>query len=500
MNNLKRQIENLESENSVLKDDIKHDKAAKEVRELYEAEKWKNLAEISSLKQKNEALKEVAKDSEEISSAFKVDYDELERYKKEIVMLKKEKDENKKDKKILSLERKLLKAQAEIKKLQLGRDITEDTDIEFEEAYQTFSTPYSMKLQNKSRFPILCYGKKAITVQRRIEFSKKGSLLYSDIPFMLGKKPVISESSHKSLSNEQENFEFLALNSEQQQKGVKRKYNTVKNSPRKKKKEACSPTPENRLELKELHAPVSPMKQDTLIVTESVPNIRKLRGGKRGSPRVRAFATAGSANLSRGTDSGSEQEISRFDEDSEPLKSSTPCQSSDVEQSRREKRSIHEASLKLKSSLKLTANIGTNIGTDEESPNQAKPKTSDSSLAKESCYRPSNPEVISENGSTGMYYNPNPSKSRKAHKRLDQSVIQPVKDEVKSPLRKKAIPVKHKRVENNMVELKKPSNTILEPGASARARILHSGLNIEVIVVIYTITKIWPTFNFIRDP
>ena len=473
----------MESENSVLKDNIKHDKAAREVRELYEVEKWKNLAEISSLKQKNEALKEVAKDSEEISSAFKVDYDELERYKKEIVLLKKENDEHKKDKKILALERKLLKAQAEIKKLQLGRDTIEDTDMEFEETDQTFSTPSRIKLHNKSRFPILCYGRKAKTVQRRIEFRKKGSLLYSDIPFMLGKKPVISESSHKSLLNDQEDFEFLVRNSEQLNKGVKRKNNTVKNSPRKKKKEACSPASENRLELKELHTPVSPIKQDTLIVTEAVSNIRKLRGEKKGSPYARSFvAVAGSTNLIRGTDSGSEQEMSRFDEDSEPLKSSTPCQSSDVEQSRREKRSIHEASLKLKSSLKLSANIDTNIDTDEESPDQSNLKASDSSLAKESCYRPSLPEVISENGSTGMYFNPNPSKSRKAHKRPDQPAMQPVKDDVKSPLRKRVVPVKHERVENNMVELKKPLNSVLEPGASARARILHSGLNIEVIL------------------
>ena len=132
INELKRDIENLESEKSTLKDNIKHDKAARDLKEMYEGEKWKNLAEISTLKQQNEALKEKAIETEDISHAFKVDYEEMENYKKENAALKKERDDNKKDKKILSLERKVLKAHTEIKKLQLDRGICADNAPNFE--------------------------------------------------------------------------------------------------------------------------------------------------------------------------------------------------------------------------------------------------------------------------------------------------------------------------------------------------------------------------------
>ena len=72
VNDLVRKIENLTTENESLQDKIRNDSAAKKLKELYEGEKWKFLAEISTLKQENDALRQAAMETEEISNAFKV--------------------------------------------------------------------------------------------------------------------------------------------------------------------------------------------------------------------------------------------------------------------------------------------------------------------------------------------------------------------------------------------------------------------------------------------
>ena len=424
INDLKRQIENLETEKSALKDRIKNDKASKQIKEVYEAEKWKNLAEISTLKQQNEALKERAKENQEISNAFKSDLNELEKLRKENALLRKEQDESKKDKQITKLSRKLEKALTEIRKLQNNRrDHLEDLDVTVGEtnlASVTFKNLQISGFQTKRRFPIFNLKRRPMLRQRRTKFLKLGSLLYSDFTCVLGKKPIISDSPPSFREDDApEDLDFTFSLQDSVQAGMKRKGEPAKSSPRKRKKGV------------DHQSPYSPMKPTTLNVKTNLPSIRCL------SPQPVHRESTKPSNPVLSFPSQTDSSDYNY---SEPLSSSTPCRQ----------------------------------GKEVSVGGQSQPRDQETMEAR-SSFHPSAPETVIEGGVKNLYFNPNPVKVRTAHRMVEPVPIPRVpvsmsaaeKTTAKAKVTTSAVLLKSTKVDVSLV-------------SAARGKLLQSGLTIEV--------------------
>ena len=193
-NTLKSKIDDLLAEKESLEEKIKNNVEIKRLKEIYENEKWKNLADISNLTQQNEALK--VRFEEQV-----IDHTELEKLKKENCELKKELDENKKDRAINALRRKLRRAEAQIRKLY--QQINNDKDYVFaNDATEEKITlddilSYSMQPYEQNRFPILMLRKERQNIKKKVPFQKLSDLSYFDPPNVYFHKPSISFSDHK---------------------------------------------------------------------------------------------------------------------------------------------------------------------------------------------------------------------------------------------------------------------------------------------------------------
>ena len=119
---LKQQIEDLEREKKSLETNMKNGQHLDDVKRTYEESKWKNLAEISKLKQESSFLEKQVKELEETSEAVKKTNIELRRqiesHQNQIKLSENlEKSLDKRDKNILSLEKKLSQALQDNEKL-----------------------------------------------------------------------------------------------------------------------------------------------------------------------------------------------------------------------------------------------------------------------------------------------------------------------------------------------------------------------------------------------
>lgn len=439
INELKRTIENLEGEKTNLEDQIKNDRESKRIKEIYEGEKWKYLAEISSLKQQNEALKQRAKEDEEISSAFRVEVGELEKCKKELATLKKEINDNKKDKRILALTRKLEKANTEILKLSKGRS---SQDLSVFTANDEIKPGHSASFLNimssnttfspRRRFSIFSGKHKQRGGVKKTKFIRLGSLLYGEVPSVLGQKPVLSDSIPSVDHDQEEENIMLILNS-----------STARDYPMKRKAEVLHYSPK-----KKLKGPGSAQSNLSVVTSNPPPKTRD-------SAAIRIISPMSLENKYNSSQEESfmciVQEPSSSDEapeiiEPEPLSCSTPSRK----------------------------------------PSLVKPSDP---IGSTSAFNASAPMTIVENGSNQIYFNPNPSKSRLAHETRKPQPVPPSRISAPVVPTVQAIPSKSK---NTRISKSKDSNssvllpaTKLETSAStgtARSKILQTGLLIEVII------------------
>ena len=435
INELKRTIENLEGEKNNLEDQIKNDRESKRIKEIYEGEKWKYLAEISSLKQQNEALKQRAKEDEEISSAFRVEVGELEKCKKELATLKKEINDNKKDKRILALTRKLEKANTEILKLSKGRS---SQDLSVFTANDEIKPGHSASFLNimssnttffpRRRFSIFSGKHKQRGGVKKTKFIRLGSLLYGEVPSVLGQKPVLSDSIPTVDHDQEEEKIMLILNS-----------STARDYPMKRKAEVLHYSPK-----KKLKGPGSA--QSNLSFVNPQPKTSD-------SAAIRIISPMSLENKYNSSQEESfmciVQEPSSSDEapeiiEPEPLSSSTPSR---------------------------------------------KPSLASDPIGSKSAFQASAPLTIVENGSNQIYFNPNPSKSRLAHETRKPQPVRPSRISAPVVPTVQAIPSKSK---NTRISKSKDSNSsVLLPASkletsaitgTARSKILQTGLLIEVII------------------
>ena len=209
-NTLKKQIEDLILEKENLEDRLKNDVVVKRMKETYENEKWKNLAEISNLRQQNEALKVQFTEQDEELIKCQVDYDDYERLKKENCDLKKEMDENKKDRTINVMKRKIMKADAQIRKMRkhitndqdfiFPTDHEEKDDLTLEKCLEAAMQP--IEQQVRPRFPILILKNQSIQKRNKVPFLKMGDISYIDPPNAYSHKPSLSFSFFKEKPQE----------------------------------------------------------------------------------------------------------------------------------------------------------------------------------------------------------------------------------------------------------------------------------------------------------
>merc|ERR1719431_338716 len=124
---LQKSLEDLQARNKALENDLNNGIKIKSLKQTYEELKWKNLAEISSLKQENAAVEKRCKDQAEVIESIQKKNKELVAILGKVTDRQKnaesvEKQLDKKEKNIASLERKLEKALKENEKLKLRLD------------------------------------------------------------------------------------------------------------------------------------------------------------------------------------------------------------------------------------------------------------------------------------------------------------------------------------------------------------------------------------------
>jgi len=124
---LQKRLEELQAKNEALENDLNNGIKIKSLKQTYEELKWKNLAEISSLKQENAAVEKRCKDQAEVIESIQKKNKELVAILGKVTDRQKnaesvEKQLDKKEKNIASLERKLEKALKENEKLKLRLD------------------------------------------------------------------------------------------------------------------------------------------------------------------------------------------------------------------------------------------------------------------------------------------------------------------------------------------------------------------------------------------
>ena len=418
INELKRTIENLEDEKSSLQDQIKNDTESKRMKEIYEGEKWKNLAEISSLKQQNEALKQRAQEVQEISSAFRAEVGELEKCKQDLVELRKEMDGSKKDKQIMKLTRKLEKANTEIIRLSKTRNsldtsvfsLTEDVQPVRSASFLNLVTSKTV-LSSQRRFSFFSCKHKTSARTKRTKFSRLGSLLYGDTSCALNRKPVISYSLPSSdLEKEEDNIMFN-LNTSLYSR-PKRKIDVSQSPPKKKLKGS------NQTQISSMSAKPSPL-------TREIAGIRII------SPTSidHKFNSSLDEAPVHGSDS-SEEDITG----PEPLSTSTPCRMPAV--------------TKVSQPKEFTTGFHT-----------------------------SKPLTIAENGSNQIFFNPNPSKSRQAHSSKKPEPVPPSRISVPTSRNTR---ISKPQVVNCSVLLPATKTDTVTSSSTARSKILQTGLVIEV--------------------
>ena len=242
-----------------------------------------------------------------------------------------------------------------------------------------------------------------------------------------------------------------------------------------------SPSPRPKPKNTKSATPTSPSKQARSSL--SLISIRKLRETAAGQDMSTTNSEAPA------TSSDSETEMLGFDNDSEPLESSTPSRPDN-----KPSPGVKKSKIKANNSSNRSKTGGStssyaripSLFNEGESRDQTVSELIPERSAEESCYQPSRPELISQDGSTSLYFNPNPAKSRSAHIKPEIRAVPPVRTSKPppSPSTKEKKAVKPRRVENNTAELIKPGKAELVPGASARARLLNSGFKIEVIVLL----------------
>merc|ERR1719354_357405 len=235
-NGLKGRIEELESENETLEEKLK--KELKKLKAQYEEDKWRNIAEISNLRQQNTTLQKKVDEKSESLQNFDIITLDIKKIKKENAELKKKLEETRQDRQVEILMRKLAKAEAHIKKL-----ATKNLD-EIDECFIPPDSPVRTRSRASSdpemsenenitdvtkedetiipkqtvRFPILfpLRSKNIIhktAAAKPCRIFKAASISYSDPPLVLGLKPVISfsNSSKENLQNDGENAQDLPL-------------------------------------------------------------------------------------------------------------------------------------------------------------------------------------------------------------------------------------------------------------------------------------------------
>ena len=124
---LNKSLEELQARNKALENDLNNGLKIKSLKQTYEELKWKNLADISSLKQENAAVEKRCKDLTESNESIQKKNKELVAILGKVTDKQKnadsmEKQLDKKEKSIATLERKLEKALKENEKLRLRLD------------------------------------------------------------------------------------------------------------------------------------------------------------------------------------------------------------------------------------------------------------------------------------------------------------------------------------------------------------------------------------------
>ena len=122
--NLRQQIDDLLKKNREIEDDIKRGKHVEGIKNKFEEEKWKNLAEISQLKQEKFTLEQSNEELKEINGVLQKSNDEHEKNFERFETATKikehlEKDLEKRNKSIANLEKKLAQAHEANAKLKL---------------------------------------------------------------------------------------------------------------------------------------------------------------------------------------------------------------------------------------------------------------------------------------------------------------------------------------------------------------------------------------------
>lgn len=217
-NSLEKKIEDLVTEKESLEEKIKNDVVFKKMKETYENEKWKNLADISNLRQQNEAFKVRFSEQETEAKKFLVDFKEYEKLKKENIDLKKDLDESKKNRQINALRRKLIKAETQIRKLYKQINTDQDLIFPIEEPEENLTLEKilssAMQPTEPVRFPILMFGNQYLKKKNKVRFLKQGDISFCEPPDAYAHKPSISFSDFKSNTTQDKNS-FKILDNEE---------------------------------------------------------------------------------------------------------------------------------------------------------------------------------------------------------------------------------------------------------------------------------------------
>ncbi len=416
-NTLKSKIDELLAEKESLEDKIKNNVEIKRLKETYENEKWKNLANISNLTQQNEALKVRFEQQELEVKKSTIDVKEFEKMKKENCELKKELDENKKDRAINALRRKLTRAEAQIRKL--FQQINNDQDFVFAsdtvEENITLDEILESALQpvEQNRFPILMLRKERQKIKKKVPFKKLSDLSYVDPPNVYFHKPSISFSDHKQ-SDTTDDFRMLGHDDVQYLEDI---IESVK------RKRQAAGQPKNSF-------PQSTRGRKRLKGTH-IPNLHALSSIKVMSPdRINSMNMQADNN------------ISSMDTDSDP-DASEECLPT-----------IHSTS-----SLAAPPHSETHFGSEAVLNRQvySKPVVQPRQISHPAAAsRVEHPEV--EENHDSIYLNPNPSKVRRSHGKL-QSIPMVKKTTNETTLDKEVSATQGKKVDANGTNEKKLAKT-----------------------------------------
>ena len=246
LNKLKREIEDLKAEREKFEEQLKNNSQVKKMREEYEDEKWKQLAEIAGLKQSNASLKEMMKETNDFAKTLQTEVRELDKYKQEARQSQVE--GAKKDRLVASLTRKLDKLSSELRKKgavsAMEFDIPDSPVRSCGSRTNVTPTPPPSQRRfvifNARRDP----GRKKRL--RRVKFCKLGPVEMGDMHWVLGQLPVITDAvpAADQPPTEDSNLSLaspLQENEAAQSVSRKRRNERTPTSPRKRQKRLVSP-------------------------------------------------------------------------------------------------------------------------------------------------------------------------------------------------------------------------------------------------------------------